>query len=75
MRGSAFFLLLVLAGCATGDDMSPAGSSSELRGWQTAAGRPPSKAEFAAVVAACQDRAKSGPIEGCLADLGLRHVN
>jgi len=34
--------------------------------------------EFAAVVAACEDRAKSsdksGPIEGCLADYGLRRV-
>jgi len=53
-------------------------ASSDLREWQTTAGKPPSKAEFAAVVAACEDRAKSSdkgePIEGCLADMGLRRV-
>ena len=58
--------------------MTPASASSELREWQTADGKPPSKTEFAAVVAACEDRAKSanesGPIEGCLADYGLRRV-
>jgi len=49
-----------------------------MRGWQTSVGKPPSKSEFAAVVAACEDRAKSsinsGPIESCLADYGLRRV-
>lgn len=75
MRGIAFFALLALAACATADGTPGAGSSAELRGWQTAVGKPPSKAELAAVVAACQDRARNGPIEGCLADLGLRHVN
>ena len=75
MRGIALIALLALAACASGDGMSAPGPSAELRGWQTAAGQPPSKAEFAAVVAACQDRARSGPIDGCLADLGLRRVN
>ena len=45
---------------------------------RTADGKPPSKKEFAAVVAACEDRAKaankSDPIEGCLADYGLHRV-
>lgn len=74
----AIFLLLSVAACAAADGVSPAGASSELRDWQTPIGKPPSKAEFAAVVAACVDRAKSseqtGPTEGCLADLGLRRV-
>lgn len=78
MRGITLLILLSLVACATADGMSPASASSELRAWQTTTGKPPSKAEFAAVVAACQDRAeradRSGPIEGCLADLGLRHV-
>jgi hypothetical protein len=78
MRGVAFFVLLSLAACVAARGVTPASASSELRDWQTPTGKPPTKAEFAAVVAACQDRAKTndqgGPIDGCLADLGLRHV-
>lgn len=78
MRGVACFILLSLAACAAAEGVTPANASSELRDWQMASGKPPTKAEFAAVVAACQDRAKtdgrSGPIDGCLADLGLRRV-
>jgi hypothetical protein len=78
MRGVAFFVLFGLVACATGDAVTRASASSELRGWQTATGKPPSKNEFAAVVAACEDRAKnsdmSGSIEGCLAGYGLRRV-
>ena len=78
MRGVAFVVLFGLVACATGDAVTPANASSELRQWQTAAGKPPSKTEFAAVVAACEDRAKtadkSDPIEACLADYGLRRV-
>jgi len=78
MRGVAFFVLLGLVACVTADAVTPASASSELREWQTAAGQPPSKNEFAAVVAACEDRAKSAnknrPIEGCLADFGLRRL-
>ena len=78
MRGVAFVVFFGLVACATGDAVTPAHASSELREWQTAAGKPPSKNEFAAVVAACEDRAKTenrnDPIEGCLADYGLRRV-
>jgi hypothetical protein len=68
--------LLVLVACATGD--RSASASPELREWRTAAGKPPSKNEFAAVVAACEDKAKrsdnTDPIEDCLADYGLRRA-
>ena len=78
MRGVKFFVLFGLVACATGDAVTPASASSELREWRTATGKPPSKNEFAAVVAACEDRAKSGnntgPLEGCLADYGLHRV-
>ena len=78
MRGVASFVLFGLVACATGDAVTPASASSELREWQTATGKPPSQNEFAAVVAACEDRAKSGnnsvPLEGCLAEYGLRRV-
>jgi hypothetical protein len=78
MRGVAFFILLSLAACVARDAVVPSSASSEIRGWQEASGKPPSQAEFAAVVAACQDRARSadrgGPIDDCLTDLGLRRV-
>ena len=78
MRGVVLLLLLGLAACVTADRVTPPGVSSELNDWQTPKGKPPSRAEFAAVVAACQDREKStdqtGPMSGCLADLGLRRV-
>ena len=78
MRGVAFFVLFGLVAYATGDGVTPASASSELRGWRTATGKPPSRNEFAAVLAACEDRAKSqnssDSIEGCLADFGIRRV-
>jgi hypothetical protein len=61
--------------CAAGNAVTPANASSEWREWRTAAGRPPSEHEFAAVLAACEERVKNanhiGALEGCLADYGL----
>lgn len=78
MRGVTFFVLFGLVACATGDAVTPASASSELHEWRTATGKPPSKNELAAVVAACEDRAKkghsTGALEGCLADYGLYRV-
>jgi hypothetical protein len=74
----AIAILLGAAACSIANAATPASASSELRGWRTAAGKPPSKSEFEAVLAACADRAKSanktGAIEGCLADYGLRRA-
>jgi hypothetical protein len=78
MWGVAFFALFGLVACATGNAVTPANASSELREWRTVSGKPLSKNEFAAVLAACEDRAKgensSTPLDGCLADYGLRRV-
>jgi hypothetical protein len=78
MRGVAFVVVFGIVACATGDAVTSANASFELHEWRTADGKPPSKTEFAAVLAACEDRAKtankSDPIEGCLADYGLRRV-
>ncbi len=78
MRGVALVVFFGLLASAMGDAARSANASSELREWQTFAGKPPSKNEFAAVVAACEDKAKtankSDPIEGCLADYGLRRA-
>jgi len=78
LRGVAFLGLFILIACAGGDAIKSANASSELRDWRTATGKPPSKNEFAAVVAACEDRAKNEKsnteLEGCLADFGLHRV-
>ena len=78
MRGVALVVFLGFVAYATGDAVTSANASSELRQWQTAAGKPPSKNEFAAVVAACEDKAKtthkSDAMEGYLADYGLQRV-
>lgn len=77
MRAIAVAILLALAACAS-TSASTDSAPSEVSDWQTPIGKPPTRAEFAALVAACQDKIKtvseSGPIEGCLADLGLRRI-
>ena len=78
MRGFAAILPVCLVAAGAADGGTPTSASSELSQWQTVTGKPPSKAEFAAVVAACEDRAKRSdnaePIDNCLADYGLRRV-
>jgi hypothetical protein len=79
MRGIAAVVVLALAACAAATTTnSTASTSSVTTDWQTPAGKPPTKAEFAALVAACQDKTKStvenGLMVGCLADLGLRRI-
>jgi hypothetical protein len=78
MRGFAFIVSLALVACAESVGVTPANASSDLREWQTATGKPPSKAEFAALVAACEDRAKNSQktesIDSCLAEFGLHRI-
>jgi len=79
MRAIAVVVLLVLGACAATTDSS-ASASPEIRDWQTPTGKPPTRAEFAALAAACRDRVKTTgetenvPMIGCLADLGLRRA-
>lgn len=77
MSKLAVFLMLGLAACATSDATQVAGlGSGDMQGWRFASGKRPSRAEYAAVVAACQDgavtRSKGKALDACLADLGLR---
>ena len=78
MRGVFVGVLLCLAACATADGMTTGDATSLMRGWRTAVGQTPTRAEFVAVYAACQDRLKDtgkpSPFGGCLADLGLHRV-
>ncbi|HXO02857.1 MAG TPA: hypothetical protein VN900_12415 [Stellaceae bacterium] len=41
-------------------------------GWQLASGKLPTKAEFTALAASCQDR--GGAFEPCLTELGLKRA-
>jgi hypothetical protein len=73
MTKIALLLLLGLAACGSADTASDEGAVP-MQGWRMASGKVPSKAEFGAVVASCQDRAKSASVnlDSCLTDLGLR---
>jgi hypothetical protein len=75
----AVVLMLVLAGCEIFDVSQPAEfGSGDVQGWRFASGKRPSRAEYAALVAACQDGAvrlaAAGPLDACLADLGMKRA-
>ena len=76
MPRCAVLIALGLAACKV-FDTGPQGDygSGEMSGWRSASGKAPSRAEYAAIVAACQDgvvrRAATG-LDSCLADLGLK---
>jgi hypothetical protein len=68
-------LLLLLAACSSTDPVpSESGTAPvPMQGWRTERGKVPTQAEFAAVVASCQDQAKApGDLDSCLNDMGLR---
>jgi hypothetical protein len=74
-------VMLSLAGCGP-SDTSPASGEAGVAGWKFASGKRPSRAEYAALVASCQQgavRSAQGKafepgksLEDCLAELGLR---
>jgi hypothetical protein len=75
----AVLIMLGLTACGVFDTGQPGDlGSGEMRGWRSASGKVPSRAEYAAIVAACQDgavrRAATPPLESCLADLGLKRA-
>lgn len=77
MSRFAVFLMLGLAACELSETTQSAGfGSSDAQGWRLASGKRPSRAEYAAVVAACQQgaltRSQGKALDACLADLGLR---
>lgn len=75
MRLIALCVLFAVAACAEADANQPI---ETMQGWKTASGKSPTKAEFAAVVAACQERAvptaQEKPLDSCLGDLGLKRT-
>ena len=74
-RLAACLMVMCLAGCSLFDAPQPAGPET-VQGWRFASGKAPSRAEYAAVAAACREgavrRAQGQPFEACLANLGLK---
>ena len=76
MMRVAFLLLFGLAACGSADTAADELRPMPIDGWQMASGKAPTKAEFGAVLASCQDRTKSraGNLDSCLSDLGLKRA-
>ena len=82
MRGIVLLIMLALAACKSAPTPPAAAEAPALRSWEMASGKAPTKVEFAALVAACEDRENSGKpadppggsLDSCLADLGLRRA-
>jgi hypothetical protein len=83
MQRFAVLIVLGLAACGVSDTgQETEFGSGEMQGWRSASGKAPSRAEYAAVVAACQGGAVQraaapstlGPLDACLADLGLKRA-
>src|SRR5947207_14524947 len=70
-------VMLGLTACSLWDEAEPAGPS-DMQGWRGVSGKPPTRAEYTAMVAACQDgavrRARAKPLAACPADLGPRRA-
>ena len=76
MRLIALCILFAVTACAEAD--ANANQPAEMQGWKTASGKSPTKAEFAAVVAACETKAvpsaQEKPLDACLGALGLKRT-
>ncbi len=75
MRRNAMLVVLALAACAEG---SQPVAVPDAQGWRLSSGKRPSRAEYIALVAACQHGAvaatRGKTLDTCLADLGLRRA-
>jgi uncharacterized lipoprotein YmbA len=72
-------IMLGLAACEASDTSQETDvGSGEMQGWQLASGKAPSRAEYAAMVAACQDgvmqHAAATSLDSCLVELGLKRA-
>ena len=72
----AALLVLAVAACGMWEGDEPAAAPTDMQGWRFTSGKRPSRAEYTAVVAACEHgavaRTQGKPLDLCLADLGLR---
>jgi hypothetical protein len=73
LKRLALIALFALAACSSSDTSnSGAEVSPDPSGWRLASGKAPTKAEFTALAATCQD--KGGAFESCLVNLGLKRT-
>ena len=68
----AALLLLALGACTTMETAVTATPAPDPGGWLMSSGKQPTKAEFAALAATCED--KGGAVESCFTNLGLKHA-
>ncbi len=72
-------LLVLLLGLAACSETAQEAGLPDMQGWKFASGKTPTRAEYTAVVAACQDgavrRVRAAPLDACLADLGLKRAS
>ena len=66
----AFAVLLGLTACDVPQSESAVAAPTDMAGWRLVSGKTPTKAEFTALAATCQD--KGGALDPCLATLGLK---
>ena len=75
MQRLGLILLLALTACAETDRQA---GPPDMQGWRLASGKTPTRAEYVAIVAACQDgavkRGHGAPLDACLAGLGLKRT-
>lgn len=78
MRWKLIVAMLALAACRDATASLPAPPAADMKDWVLPTGKPPTKAEFAAIVAACQDRQQNAAtnieLQPCLADYGVRRA-
>ena len=76
MRCLSLIVMLLLGACMAAPPPPADPSIGGIDRWHFRSGKPPTHAEYAALVAACQDgvvtNARGKPLESCLIDLGLR---
>jgi hypothetical protein len=75
-RLAAFFAIALLACSSSDSGPLPGRAGGNPAQWRFSSGRAPTRAEYLAVVATCEEGAiaqmRGRPIDACLADLGLR---
>ena len=70
MRWTLVLLVVALAACRDTAPPQPQRAAGDIGHWVMPTGKAPSKAEFAALVAACEDRTLE--LQPCLGDYGMR---
>jgi hypothetical protein len=68
----AVLLPLALGACTTTETAVTATAPVDPGGWLMSSGKPPTKAEFAALAATCEE--KGGAVEPCFTNLGLKRA-